>query len=26
VRYMEWASEGFTHHFVVDGDEVTVSG
>lgn len=26
LRYMEWASEGFEHNFVVDGDEVIVSG
>jgi poly-gamma-glutamate capsule biosynthesis protein CapA/YwtB (metallophosphatase superfamily) len=26
VRYMEWASEGFTHYFAVDGDEVAISG
>jgi poly-gamma-glutamate synthesis protein (capsule biosynthesis protein) len=26
VRYMEWASEGFTHHFTVDGDEIAISG
>jgi poly-gamma-glutamate synthesis protein (capsule biosynthesis protein) len=26
VRYMEWASEGFTHHFAVDGDEIAISG
>jgi poly-gamma-glutamate synthesis protein (capsule biosynthesis protein) len=26
VRYMEWASEGFTHHFAVDGDDVAISG
>jgi poly-gamma-glutamate synthesis protein (capsule biosynthesis protein) len=25
LRYMEWASEGFTHHFTVDGDEIAVS-
>jgi hypothetical protein len=26
VRYMEWASEGFTHRFSVQGDEVVISG
>ena len=26
VRFMEWASEGFDHCFVVSGDEVVVSG
>jgi poly-gamma-glutamate capsule biosynthesis protein CapA/YwtB (metallophosphatase superfamily) len=26
VRYMEWASEGFTHHFAIDGDEIAISG
>jgi poly-gamma-glutamate capsule biosynthesis protein CapA/YwtB (metallophosphatase superfamily) len=25
VRYMEWASEGFDHHFSVTGDEVVVT-
>ena len=25
VRFMEWASEGFTHRFVAEGDEVIVS-
>jgi len=25
VQYMEWASDGFAHRFVVDGDEVLVS-
>ena len=25
VRYMEWASEGFAHHFTIDGDEVVIS-
>ena len=24
--HMEWASEGFTHHFAVDGDEIAISG
>jgi len=26
IRYMEWASEGFDHRFVVDSDEVAISG
>ena len=26
VRFMEWASEGFTHSFEVTGDEVLVTG
>jgi hypothetical protein len=26
LRYMEWASEGFTHHFAVNGGEVAISG
>ena len=26
VRYMEWVSEGFDHRFVVNGDEVVVTG
>jgi hypothetical protein len=26
VRFMEWASEGFDHCFVVSGDEVVVTG
>jgi hypothetical protein len=26
VRCMEWASEGFTHHFAINGDEVAISG
>jgi hypothetical protein len=25
VRFMEWASEGFTHSFEVTGDEVLVT-
>ena len=25
VRYMDWASEGFDHKFVVEGDEVVVT-
>ena len=24
VRYMDWASEGLDHRFVVDGDDVVV--
>jgi len=26
LRYMEWASEGFAHRFVIDGDEIAISG
>jgi poly-gamma-glutamate capsule biosynthesis protein CapA/YwtB (metallophosphatase superfamily) len=26
MRYMDWASEGFAHQFVVEGDEVVVRG
>lgn len=26
VRFMDWASEGFAHRFVVEGDEVAISG
>ena len=26
VRYMEWASEGFDHNFMVRGDEVVITG
>ena len=26
LRYMEWASEGFTHHFAVNGGEVAIWG
>ena len=26
LRYMEWASEGFPHHFAIDGDEIAISG
>ncbi|MBV9967356.1 MAG: CapA family protein, partial [Alphaproteobacteria bacterium] len=25
VRYMDWASEGFPHHFTVEGDEIVVA-
>lgn len=25
VRYMEWASEGFEHRFVIEGDEVVIA-
>jgi len=26
VRYMDWASEGFSHRFAVRGDEVVITG
>jgi hypothetical protein len=26
VHYMEWASEGFAHSFIVEGDEVVIWG
>ena len=26
VKYMDWASEGYNHNFVVEGDEVVVTG
>ena len=26
VKYMDWASEGYNHKFVVEGDEVVVTG
>jgi poly-gamma-glutamate capsule biosynthesis protein CapA/YwtB (metallophosphatase superfamily) len=26
VRFMEWTSEGFVHRFLVEGDEVVISG
>ena len=25
VRYMDWASEGFDHEFVIEGDEVVLA-
>jgi poly-gamma-glutamate synthesis protein (capsule biosynthesis protein) len=25
VQYLDWASEGFDHHFTIKGDEVIVS-
>ena len=25
LNYMEWASEGFPHHFAVESNEVTIS-
>ena len=26
VQYMDWASEGFSHRFAVEGNEVAISG
>jgi poly-gamma-glutamate synthesis protein (capsule biosynthesis protein) len=26
LRYMEWASEDFAHRFVIEGDEIAISG